>query len=77
MHGGHENSMDQLSEQGNLLWGIDNCLGMAGFVVKVCWMALDNSFINNFSLFQLKFIKHVCKNNYEIRNNLFYKNNYL
>ena len=43
MHGGHENSMDQLSEQGNLLWGIDNCSGVAGFVIQVHWMALDNN----------------------------------
>ena len=27
--------MDSLSEQGNLLWGIDNCLSVAGFVVQV------------------------------------------
>ena len=33
MRGAHENPMNSLSEQGNLLWGIDNCSGVAGFVV--------------------------------------------
>ena len=51
MHGSLKNSIDQLSEQGNLLWDIDNCLGLAGFVVQVRQMVLDNSFINNSFLF--------------------------
>ena len=30
-----KNQMNRLSEQGNLLWSIDNCLGVTGFVVQV------------------------------------------
>ena len=35
-HGAHENRMNSLSEQGNLLWGTDNFSGVAGFEVQVC-----------------------------------------
>ena len=57
-----ENSMDNMSEQGNLLWGIYNCLGVAGFVIQVRQMVLENSFSNKFSLLQVKFIKFANKN---------------
>ena len=40
--------------QGNLLRGIDNYSGAARSVVQVCYKALENSFINNFSFFHLK-----------------------
>ena len=43
--------------QGNLLRGIDNCLGAARSVVQVHWKALDNSFSNNFSLVQKRLPK--------------------
>ena len=36
MHGAHENPMNSLSEQGNLLWGTDNFSGVAVFQVQVC-----------------------------------------
>ena len=37
MHGAtHENRMNSLSEQGNLLWGTDNFSGVAGFEFQVC-----------------------------------------
>ena len=36
MHGAHENQMNNLSEQGNLLWGTDNFSGVAVFQVQVC-----------------------------------------
>ena len=36
MHGAHENQMNSLSEQGNLLWGTDNFSGVAGFEVQIC-----------------------------------------
>ena len=36
MHGTHENQMNSLSEQGNLLWGTDNFSGVAVFQVQVC-----------------------------------------
>ena len=45
---------DHRMDQGNLLWGIDNCSGATRSVVKVRYKALDNSFSNNVSLFQLK-----------------------
>ena len=35
MHGAHENQMNSLSEQGNLLWGTDNFSGVAVFQVQV------------------------------------------
>ena len=43
--------------QGYLLRGIDNCSGAARLVIQVCQQALDNSFSNKFSLFQLKTIR--------------------
>ena len=35
---------DDSQTQGNLLKGIDNCLGAAQSVVKVHWKALDKNF---------------------------------
>ena len=35
IRGALKNSMDQLSEQGNLFWDIDNCSFVAEFVVQV------------------------------------------
>ena len=53
--------MNLLVYQGNLLRGIENCLGAAQSVVQVRWKTLDNSFSNIFSLFQLKSMKEVTK----------------
>ena len=61
IRGALKNSMDQLSEQGNLFWDIDNCSFVAELVVQVRSMVLYNSFSYKFSLFQLKFIKYVYK----------------
>ena len=47
--------------QGNLLKGIDNCLGVAQSVVQVHSKALDNNFSSNFSLFQVRSIKRFMK----------------
>ena len=44
---------------GNLLRGIENCSSVARSEVQVHQTALDNSFNNNFSLFQHKSIKEV------------------
>ena len=50
--------------QGNLSRGIHNCSSKAQFVVQVHQKALDNSFSNKFSLFQLESMKTLC--HYEI-----------
>ena len=65
--------------QGNLLRGIDNCSGATRTVVQVRLKALDNTFTNNFALFQLKRITRVLKTlcNYDIINKLFYQKNSL
>ena len=54
--------------QGNLLRGIVNCLGVARFVVQVCYKTLDNSFRIFFSIFQLKSIKEVTKKYIQLKN---------
>ena len=46
-------------DQGNLLRGIDNCLGAARSVVQVHYKSLDNCFSTHLSLFQLQSITEV------------------
>ena len=57
--------------KGNLLRGIDNCLGAALSVLQVRYKALDSSFSkNSSSKAKSRFIKTLC--NYEIINKLFH-----